>query len=66
MAPEQLLESALSHVESASIRAWATSEHNKPIMLKLASGAIERAGVAGAEPNVHTFAAFIVASAIGL
>jgi len=66
MDPETLLTDALALVESQSVRAWATTEHNRPIFVQLAAGAIQSAGVSGRDPNVHTFAAYIVATAIGL
>jgi hypothetical protein len=62
-AAETLLTSALAHVESASIRSWATSEHNRPIFIQIAQAAIRKSGGA---PDVHMFAAYIVSSAIGL
>jgi hypothetical protein len=63
LTPETLLAAALQHVESASIRAWATSEHNRPIWLKIAAGAIAKAN---GTPDVHRFAAYILCNAIGL
>jgi hypothetical protein len=62
--PETLLAAALEHVESASIRAWATSEHNRPIWLQIAAGAIKKAP--DGSPDVHRFAAYILCNAIGL
>ncbi len=59
-----LLSRALMQVESASIRAWATTAHNRPLWLKYCAGTI--AGAKPREPNIHTLAAFIVACAIGL
>jgi len=47
---------ALELVESESIRAWARSEKNLPIWLQLAAG----------KSDPTRFAAFIVATAIGL
>jgi hypothetical protein len=62
MTPESLFQAALSKVESLSIRAWAQTDHNRPIMLKLAALQLEKPS---SDP-VHLFAAFIVSSAIGL
>jgi len=60
---ETLLAAALEHVESASIRAWAMTEHNRPLFLQLAQKALDKSGPS-ADP--HLFAAYIVATAIGL
>lgn len=66
MTAETLLTDALAKVDSASVRSWASTEHNRPIFLQLAAGAIQSAAVTGRNPDVHTFAAYIVATAIGL
>lgn len=63
MTAESLLEAALELVESNSIRAWATSAHNKPLFLKIAEHAIEHKETIS-EPSL--FCAFIVCQAIGL
>lgn len=61
--PESMLLSrALARVESASIRGWAITAHNRPLWLAMARGAIDR----HVEPDVSMFAALIVATAIGL
>jgi hypothetical protein len=62
MTPEELLEQALEQVESKSIRTWAQSDRNRPIWIKLAEGALEKNPCC----DVHGFAAYIVATAIGL
>jgi hypothetical protein len=61
--PETLLAAALEHVESASVRAWATTDHNRPIFVTIAASAIQKSN---GSPDVHRFAAYIVALAIGL
>ena len=61
MSPKALLSAALEKVESASIRAWATSAHNYPILLKEAAARIERGRT---DPLQLTTA--IVCCAIGL
>lgn len=58
-----LLAQALRRVESQSIREWAMTDHNRPILHQLATLAVEEKGPS-ADPD-H-FAAFIVAKAIGL
>jgi len=60
---EQHLANALMLVDSQSIRDWATTEHNKPLFLLLSQHALEKNLSIS---NVHAFAAFIVAKAIGL
>lgn len=55
---------ALARVESTSIRAWAQTDHNRPIMLQLAAKAMVGTGPMSGTPE--GFAAFIVATAIGL
>lgn len=60
---EQFFEDSLKRVESASIREWASSERNRPIWLELAGTALKNKGPS-ADPD--TFAACIVATAIGL
>lgn len=64
---EQLLGEALVHVESASIRAWAETDHNRPILVRIAQSAIDRNESAGKPaPDPVTLATFIVSQAIGL
>lgn len=63
MNAEQLFEQALAKVESDSIRQWAETEHNKPLWLKMAQGAIEKHN---GQPDVSLFSALIVSTAIGL
>lgn len=61
---EQLLQEALSHVESESIREWVNSEQNRPTWIKIAELAIEKKPVGS--PDISLFSALIVATAIGL
>lgn len=58
-----LFASALEKVESKSIREWATTAHNAPLFLKIAESSI-----AGKKKcaDPEWFAAYIVATAIGL
>lgn len=60
MTPEAFLDAALKHVESASIRAWATTDHNKPIVLKMAANSVEK------NTNPQYFATYLVCCAMGL
>ncbi len=62
MTAERLLANALAQVESDSIRAWATSDHNKPIWLEIARRTVRDKGDA-ADPVA--FSAYIVCTAIG-
>ncbi len=59
---EQLFETALSLVDSGSIRAWAQSEHNRPIFVKLAQCVLDK----GPDGAHHKLAVLIVSNAIGL
>jgi hypothetical protein len=60
---EELLARAIAHVESTSIRTWASSAQNRPVFARLAQVAIDKRGPSA---NEHMFAAYIVATAIGL
>lgn len=62
MNAEQLLQAALEKVESQSIRQWATSEHNRPIWIKLAELALAKKP----DASPDRFSTLIVCSAIGL
>lgn len=62
MSAEQLLDAALSKVESESIRAWANTPHNRPIWLEIAGKAIVKHN---GNPDVSMFTAYIVCTAIG-
>lgn len=59
---EKLFETALSLVDSGSIRAWAQSEHNRPIFIKLAQNMLNN----GPDGAHHKLATLIVSNAIGL
>ena len=63
MNAEQLFTAALALVESASIKEWAQTDHNRPIFVKIAEGALAKNGPS-ASPSM--FSALIVSSAIGL
>lgn len=41
---EDLLQAALKHVESDSIRDWASGEHNRPILVQIAQGVLDKNG----------------------
>lgn len=58
MTPQILFEEALQKIESRSIRAWAQSDHNKPLIMKYCEG----------NPRLtpDDLAAFLVGVAIGL
>ena len=60
MTASQYLSDALDGVQSPSIRAWATTEHNHPIFLQIA-----QKGIDNGSPNVVAFTAYIVCLAIG-
>lgn len=62
MNAEQLFEKALERVESLNCKEWATSEHNKPIWLKISQSYLTK------NPNVEPSAltAYIVSTFIGL
>jgi len=60
--PEQFLDAALAKVESKSIRAWAQSDHNRPLWLNLAGNTLQKHGDAA---STDGFAAFVVLSALG-
>lgn len=57
---EALFEAALERVESKSIRAWATSQHNRPIWLDIAKRYV------GKDEAEIRLATDITATAIGL
>ena len=59
----ELLEKALEHVESESVRKWANSAHNRPIFEKMAQGAIDKND--GLVDPLR-FGAYVVCLAIGL
>lgn len=63
MTPEILFTRALLQVESASIRAWAQTDRNRPLWLEMASGHLEKYPH---NPDPSLFAGLIVATAIGL
>lgn len=62
LTPEQHFAAALAKVESKSIRAWAQTDHNRPIWLKIAESAIQKHGDAA---NSDEFATYIVLTALG-
>lgn len=59
--PSKFLDRALALVESASIRSWATSTHNRPIWESAAAARL-KAG----RTDINHFAASIASTAIGL
>jgi hypothetical protein len=60
-AADKLLADALARVESASIRAWATSAHNHPLFKSEAQARVEKG-----RTDPTAFATAIVCLAIGL
>lgn len=58
MTPQILFDEALQKIESRSIRGWAQSDHNKPLIMKYCEG----------NPTLtpDDLAAFLVGVAIGL
>jgi ABC-type metal ion transport system substrate-binding protein len=59
----ELLEAALTHVESESIRAWANSDHNRPVWEKIAQQAVDNKGD---DVDPITFSTYILCEAMGL
>lgn len=58
---ERLLSDALARIESASIRDWATSAHNRPVWLRFAQATIDNG-----KANATKLATLILCNAIGL
>ena len=61
---KKFLSEALKHVESKSIRAWATSERNFPIWIEITKSWLERGGPS--EETRMRLTIDIVSQAIGL
>lgn len=59
----ELLEVALAKVESDSIRAWANSDHNRPVWEKIAQTAVDNKGD---DVDPVAFSTYIVCEAMGL
>jgi hypothetical protein len=59
----KLLADAVARIESASIRAWATSDHNEPIWLKIAGGSYRKNG--GGQDAILRLSTYIVLTAMG-
>lgn len=53
------LSAALAAIESRSIRAWASSEHNAPIVLEMAKAAVAK------KSKPEALAAYLVCLAMG-
>ena len=64
MTGEQLLTQALTHVEASSVRTWALSDHNKPILERIAQGVIDKGGIK--DDTILRFATWLICEAIGL
>lgn len=64
LTPAKLFTAALAKVESRSIRDWASSDHNRPLWLKIAKGwgQQERMGM----DHITALSTYITATAIGL
>lgn len=62
MDAETLLTQALERIESPSIKAWATSEHNRPIFIKIAESALKK----NPQTDALQFSTYITCQAIGL
>lgn len=60
MTAEELFAAALAKVESASIRDWAQTEHNRPLWLKIAEKYV------GQPDAEYGLSSDIVGTAIGL
>lgn len=60
MNAKEYLDNSLKHVESNSIREWVKTEHNYPLWLKLAQGAVDK------KTDELSFSTYIVCVAIGL
>lgn len=61
---KKFLKEALTHVESKSIREWATSDHNFPIWIKITKGWLEKNG-GPSENNRIRLTTYIVVEAMG-
>lgn len=61
MNAQQLFEASLNKVESKSIRAWAQTDHNKPLWLDICQNALNNK-----KSDPSAMAAYMVAVAIGL
>lgn len=59
----ELLDRAIEHVESESVRDWANSDHNRPIFEEIAQKAIDERGESADPARLGTY---IVCLAIGL
>lgn len=64
MTAKELFEAAVAKVESKSIREWATSAHNKPILLQIAAKAT--ASKESEPAKVLRFSTWLVCEAMGL
>ena len=63
-AAKKFLKEALAHVESRSIREWATSEHNLPIWVEITKGWLEKNG-GPSDNNRIRLTTYIVVEALG-
>jgi hypothetical protein len=61
---KKFLKEALTHVESKSIREWATSEHNFPIWIEIAKRFLIKNG-GPSEDNRIRLSTYIVVEAMG-
>lgn len=61
MTANELFDASLKLVESKSIRAWAQSNHNKPLWLEICATAVKNG-----RKDAAAMAAYMVALAIGL
>lgn len=58
----ELLDEALSEVESDSVRNWANSAHNRPLWEKIAQRNLDK----NPDTDVLRFSAYIVCQAMGM
>jgi len=67
MTPAELFAAAVDKIEAPGTKAWATSDHNRPILLEIAAGAIAKADREHRPPpDACRFGAYIVCLALGL
>lgn len=61
MTAEKFFATALTHIESTSIRAWAQSEHNRPHVIKACQDALAK----NRKADPQLFAVMLVCIAMG-
>lgn len=62
----ELFTKSLEKVESASIREWAQTDHNKPLFLQMCQVAVDKGKNPALEDDVLNFSTYMTALAMGL